>query len=289
MKRGAGLLGAILALWLAAWPVFADPPMWVIERKGARIVLFGSVHLLSPRAVWRTPALDAELARAESLWFEIPFDAQSRGQASATAAVDGLLPAGQTLRSLMTPTGRARLERIGPELGLTPDLLDRLRPWLAEVMITTAQAVSDGASEKLGVENQLQSIAPPELRRRAFETPAQQIGFFAGATLPAQLASLEDSLRQIEDDPNAFKTLEEAWTSGDVEALIAQAVEPMRREAPDLYDRLVTSRNRRWVTVIRGLLKRRERALIVVGVGHLVGPGGVPALLRAKGIRVEGP
>ena len=29
--------------------------------------------------------------------------------------------------------------------------------------------------------------------------------------------------------------------------------------------------------------------VVVVGVGHLVGPGGLPAMLRARGFKVEGP
>lgn len=285
----AARLAVGLAVWLAAWPALADPPMWVVERKGARIVLFGSVHLLSPEAVWRTKRLDDELARADQLWFEIPFDSGARGQASATAAIDGMLPPGQTLRSQLSETGRARLERVSAALGLSVQAIDRLKPWLAEVMLTTVDAQGEGASETLGVESQLQATAPARLARRAFETPAEQIGFFSGASVKDQLASLEESLRQMEDEPNAFKALEQAWTSGDVQALVEQAVEPMRKEAPGLYDRLVTSRNERWIKVIDNLLKRGQRAVIVVGVGHLIGPGGVPELLRAKGFHVEGP
>ena len=290
MKRITSLFAAALALWLAAWPALAEPPMWVVEAKGARIVLFGSVHLLSHRSDgWRTPELEAELAKTRSIWFEIPFDDASRAEASKAAGAQGLLPAGQTLRSQMTPEARARLERIAPKIGMDVALLDRLKPWLAEVMITTAQAVRDGASETLGVETQLQASTPPQVRRRAFESPAEQIGFFSGATMSDQQASLADTLRQIEEEPDAFAKLENAWTEGDVDTLVEEAVEPLKKQAPGLYDRLVASRNRRWVAVIEGLLKRKERAFIVVGVGHLVGPGGVPALLRAKGFRVEGP
>ena len=63
----------------------------------------------------------------------------------------------------------------------------------------------------------------------------------------------------------------------------------MKAKAPRLYRRLVTNRNRAWVATIEGLLKGSEQALIVVGVGHLVGPDSVPAMLRRRGFAVEGP
>jgi uncharacterized protein YbaP (TraB family) len=66
-------------------------------------------------------------------------------------------------------------------------------------------------------------------------------------------------------------------------------VEKLRREAPGAYRTLVVERNRRWADRIAQLLRDDKRIFIVVGVGHLVGPDSVPALLRARGIRVEGP
>ncbi len=56
-----------------------------------------------------------------------------------------------------------------------------------------------------------------------------------------------------------------------------------------MYERLVAARNRRWAVEIERLLKSGRRVLIVVGVGHLVGPDSVPALLRRRGVAVEGP
>ena len=50
--------------------VRADPAMWEARDADSRIVLFGSVHML-PRALeWRTPALDAAMARSEHVYFE---------------------------------------------------------------------------------------------------------------------------------------------------------------------------------------------------------------------------
>jgi uncharacterized protein YbaP (TraB family) len=37
------------------------------------------------------------------------------------------------------------------------------------------------------------------------------------------------------------------------------------------------------------MLAEPHTYFITVGAGHLLGPKGVPALLRAKGYRVEGP
>ena len=63
----------------------------------------------------------------------------------------------------------------------------------------------------------------------------------------------------------------------------------MIKSAPGVYRSLVVARNRRWVDAIMDRLNGKGEAVMVVGVGHLVGPDSVPALLRARGVSVDGP
>ena len=52
---------------------------------------------------------------------------------------------------------------------------------------------------------------------------------------------------------------------------------------------LIQRRNAAWTRAIAERLAGSGETVIVVGAGHLVGPDSVPALLRARGIKVEGP
>jgi uncharacterized protein YbaP (TraB family) len=288
MKRLAAALAAFLALAVAA-PAAADPPVWRIRKDGAEVTLFGSVHLLNPGQPWETPAVRRDLEQAGSVWFEIPLDPEARAAAGPLAAAKSLLPAGQTLSQRLSPKGRERLARAAAKVGLSAQAFAPMRPWFAETSLTILHLQARGATQGDGVEETLSGQAPAGAQRKAFETMEQQIGWLAGASDKEQVASLEETLRQIDEDPQAFDRLQKAWVDGDVAAIVREGVEPLREITPGLYQQLVVERNRRWTLEIERLLKTKERAFIVVGVGHLVGPDSVPAMLRRRGVAVEGP
>jgi uncharacterized protein YbaP (TraB family) len=52
---------------------------------------------------------------------------------------------------------------------------------------------------------------------------------------------------------------------------------------------LLDDRNQAWVPKITAMLREKHTFFITVGAGHLTGPKGVPALLRAAGYTVDGP
>ncbi len=285
-------LGALAGLWLAgcaAGEAEARPPMWVVRDADSEMVLFGSVHVLPPGLDWRPAELDAALAKADDLWFELPIDAASDARVGQLAATHGMLPEGKTLSSLLSPDGRARLEAVSRELGVSLPVIDRFEPWFAEVVLAGAQFLKAGADASSGVEKQISATAPASAQRRAFESPEQQIAIFDAAPLSEQIASLEESLRELQQDPQSYDKMVAHWMAGDLKALDDDALSPLREAAPGLYARLVTERNAAWIKAIRARLDGSGRTVVVVGVGHLVGRDGLPSQLRALGYSVEGP
>jgi hypothetical protein len=286
--RAGWLIAAAWLLFMPA-PALARPPVWTVTGGKGVLMLFGSVHVLPPGLDWRPPALITALQGADEVWFELPVDAATDEAAARLAVKRGELPAGESLFDHLTPLQGERLRNAATSLGIAPPALDAMRPWLAEVTLSLAVDARAGAKAEEGVEEQLQAAAPSTVRRRALETPGEQIGYLAGAAAADQVASLDETLTEIEQHPDAYRRLVDEWIAGDLAGLRADALEPLRRAAPALYRRLMTERNRRWSTVLQHRMGRRGLIVAVVGMGHLIGPDGVPALLRTRGFHVDGP
>ena len=289
-----GLSAGLGLVLLLAQPVLAQPPVWIVKDKNSRMILFGSVHVLpaGPQGQapgWMPPALSLALTKAQDIWFELPFDPAAAAQVSQLAMAKGMLPPGQSLSSQISPEGRERLTRIALRVGFRPDQLDRFQPWLAEASLAVAAFQLDGASGKDGVEQILSARLGPKVARKAFETPQEQIGFLASASPAEQLASLEETLRQIDEEPEAYRDLVQAWMDADLASLDREALEPVRNLTPGLYQTLIRQRNLNWTQTLRKRMAGRGTTVVVVGVGHLIGPDGLPAMLRAQGFSVEGP
>lgn len=279
---------ALAGLFATVSPAAAEPAVWTVKDADSTIVLFGSIHVLPPGMDWRPDALDAALDRADDLWFETDVGSDRDAESGLIARREGTMPGNAGLIALLTPEGRERLDRIAGKLGFAPAVLDGLKPWLADVTLSVAALAAQGAGVDDGVERTLIEAAP-RATRRTFETSAEQIAFFAGAPMKDQLASLEDTLRQLDEDPGYYDRLIRAWAAGDTGTIEALGLEPLRDISPTLYDRLIVQRNRRWAAAIEKRLAGSGETVIVVGAGHLVGKDSVPALLRARGLEVEGP
>lgn len=61
----------------------------------------------------------------------------------------------------------------------------------------------------------------------------------------------------------------------------------MRASRPQLYDVMLARRNQAWAEAPEAEMAGAGVQLVNVGALHMIGPDGLPALLRARGFRVE--
>lgn len=282
-------LAGLAAALLVAVPAHAEPPIWTVRDADSEMLIFGSIHVLPPGLAWRPAALDAGLKAADDLWFELPSGPEAEQEIARLAAASGILPPGQSLFRILEPQDAELLIRAADGLGVDKTTLDRLEPWLAEVALAGAAYKAAGGDTQYGVEKVVEAAAPAAVRRRAFETPAEQLRLFDQSPQAEQIASLNQTVRDLAEDPDAYSKLVRAWLEGDAGALDREALEPLRQASPGVFHRLVTQRNAAWATALDARLKGKGRTVVVVGVGHLVGEGSLPARLRALGYSVTGP
>jgi uncharacterized protein YbaP (TraB family) len=280
---------AALSVVLSCGAARAEPPMWRVTGPRGTAVLFGSIHLLPTGLAWRTEALSRALDEADELWFEIPIGGAEDARTAKLLMAKGALPHGDSLAGHLPPAMLRRVDDDAAGLGLDPAALDAMKPWLADATLSIAADARSGARTSEGVERQIDAWTPLSAKRRSLETAADQIGVLAGGAMDEQIDLLGVTLDELETEPDRYPVLVDAWSSGDLETLRREALDPLSAASPRAYRALITERNRRWAREIERRLRRGGHIVIVVGVGHLIGPEGLPALLRADGLGVTGP
>ena len=275
------LIAALLLSLLAAcsrgdWPDPA-PALWqVTGSAGQKGWLFGTIHALPDGAGWRTPVLETALEQAEPLVVEVGDLADAKAVQSVFARrayTPGLPP----LLARVPPADRPALAAALDGAGLKSGDLAPLEDWAAALTLANALRRGEVAN---GVDRALIAGAA---RVIALESVDEQLALFDTLPPAAQTALLRDAANEADapDDEGRIR----AWLSGDLAALERDATEGLLAD-PILRERLQTGRNRAWLPPITRLLDGGARPFVAVGAAHMLGPEGLPALLRARGYTV---
>lgn len=282
-------LAAVVALLVLAQAgvALAAPALWAVRDRDSTIYLFGTMHVLSSEADWRTPEYDKAMTDAAVVWFETDMDVDP-------AALTPLLVRHgfdfkTSLSSKVSPATMDAVRKALKAFPGPPALIDAMQPWTAALMIQMAPMMGGGYSGEAGADATLNRQAREAGQTvRYFETAEQQVRFFADLPQVAQVQFLEDSLNgsamDLGDDPGAMQA---SWIQGDVQVYGSALAATMRDERPELYDALIRRRNRAWVGVIAGEMRGRGVQMVNVGALHLVGEDGLVAQLRRRGFVVE--
>lgn len=265
-------------------PERAYPALWKVADKDTTIWLFGTIHALPPGIAWFDGKVATAFNGSQVLVTEIvqADPATMRAELMKRA----VLPAGQTLRGLLSPEEKTDYEAALARLGLPAGAFDSFEPWYAAVTLSLLPLMQDGFDTAHGVETTLDNRAGQlNLPHQGLETTEFQLAMFDTLPVDVQKRYLDqvvDGMPTVRDDLRAMIA---AWKQGDPTTLakLMNADE----DDPLLVKTLLTNRNRVWASWIRKRLKQPGTVFIAVGSGHLAGPGSVQEQLRKRGIRSE--
>ncbi len=286
IRRLAFGLASALLLWGCseadphaghAWPS-PSPALWQVTTGDGNVGwLFGTVHALPDGVDWQTEAVDEAFSEADLLVVEI---ADLRNVDASAAAFDqlaytsGLPPLLQRVSAQERPAVEALLDRAGA----SERDFAHMESWAASIVLSGAIRVGDTAN---GVDRTLLATGK---RNMALEGFAAQFALFDSLP-PEEQADLLASVAREANAPDRLAGLD-AWLSGDLAALEALGAEGVLGD-PDLRSALMDGRNKAWLDRIVPAFEADLKPFIAVGAAHMLGDEGLPALLAARGWKVE--
>ena len=267
------------------------PVLWTLKDDDTTLFVLGTVHLLRPDLVWRTPEIDAAIAAADTVVFEADTTSEQPGRdLMKFFSSEGMFSDGTQLTSLLTAPEIKQLEAALSEVGLPLEAMQPMRPWYAALNLSVMQMTQEGFDPSAGVEMKIEAEA--KAKGAAFvylETVDQQLGEFARLDTCAQVEFLMQSVQTMDRGAEMLDLLVSEWADGDTAGLGALMASPEEFGSVAAYDALLKNRNERWTPIIAGMLEAPGTRLIAVGAGHLAGEDSVIKMLRAKGYEVTGP
>lgn len=266
----------------AAAPAMAKgPALWKVADEDTTIYLFGTVHILPPELEWYDATIADALTGSDMIVTEIPMDAASEAAMGQLAQAKGTLPAGTTLRSLLTPEQTVTYEAALAKLGAPPAAFDQFKPWLTGLTMSLLPLIQQGYTPGAGVEKVLLSKVGDK-PQGALETAEFQLGIFDGMDQAAQVAFMMDAIEGMDEAAPMLNRMVTEWADGNPDKLAEVMNEGL--DDPAVAEALLYSRNANWAEWIDTRLDEPGTVFIAVGAGHLAGAKSVQDYLAEKGI-----
>ena len=292
LYRSAGRYFVFMALaaWLAtaeSAPAQEKSLLWQVSRDGNSMYLLGSIHYLRQEHYPLHATILKALDGSKKLILEVDLNAASAESAQKVTMEKAVYRDGSTLAKTVSAETYERAARRANELGLDMRILNPMKPWFAALTMMAIQLQRMGLEPRLGVDRHLAARAKSSGKPTGgLETLESQLSVFDRLSAKEQESMLRETVEELERLDKKINDIVATWLKGDADGLASLLLAGMR-EYPDLYEKILVERNRRWVGEIEKLIGQESGAMVVVGAAHVVGKDSVIEMLKVKGYRVE--
>lgn len=266
---------------------------WKITGNGLKkpSYLYGTIHMIPKKDYEMPDAVREALDNSKRVTFEIDMKELTNLRTQMSLMTKAFMPGNKTIKDLMTPEDYKFVKGKMAEKGLPGGMMERMKPmFLSTLFSSDEEGGGAGNGAITSVEMELyKSARRRKLETAGLETTAYQMSIFDSIPYEAQAKMLVDGLRATETETpgsgNQLDQLLKLYRDQDINAM--QSMISEEGEGMGAYEEiLLKKRNRNWIAPM-GKLMHDKPTIFAVGAGHLGGEGGVVALLRKAGYRVE--
>jgi uncharacterized protein len=260
--------------------------LWRITRGGHSSYLYGTMHVGKAEWVMPGPETMAALRATDTLALEMDL-MDPRIQAELNHEMTTLHGAA------LPPALEARMRRDAEALCVPWQGLAAMPPELQLAVLDLAAGREAELDPAYAADAVLAGLGHGAHKRMvSLETPAFQMQALVMKSPAETAAYVEDNLKDLEsaDALALLKRLAQAWADSDYAEIenYRQWCQCERTPAERaLMKRMLDERNPAMAAKIDALHRQGARVFAAVGSLHMVGQGGLPALLKKKGYTVE--
>lgn len=263
--------------------------MWEIQRDGKSAFIIGSLHMATESIYPLPGSMMRAFDESRIVVFEVDpqtMDATFKERFQQAGRAD----AGEKLLDLLSSDVAEKFKAAAYRNHIPISLIDNMKPWMAAVMLAANELMSggtNGVSPRFGLDQYFTAEAEKHGKEmRGLESGEDQLKLFTTMSDQLSLEFLEQTLDELSIAQSFMSKIVALWRLGDNTG-IWRMIEKEFEDFPAVYDQWLVARNQAWVVEIEKLIHEDARAFIVVGSAHVVGPDGLPELLRARGYEVN--
>jgi uncharacterized protein YbaP (TraB family) len=261
--------------------------LWSLQTKSSTVYFLGSLHLLKRDAYPLESVIEKAYATSQKIIFETDIAAMKDPVVQAKILELGLYPEGQNLYQNLDGGTRRLLENKLSGLGLPLEHFARFKPWVVALTLASLELQRLGFDPNYGIDIYFFHRAVKDGKEIGYLEPAEyQLNLFAKMNKQDQSSFLNQTLRDLELVLQLAGEIVSYWKTGDAESLHALLFKSFK-DYPNIHARLLIQRNKKWVSKIENVTREKKNVLVVVGVGHLVGPDGLLDLLKERGYKLK--
>lgn len=279
---GAGVAGAA-----GGTAVSPRHCLWEVSRGEQRLYMAGSIHFLKAEHYPLPAAIEEAYRNSEVLVLEIDMNSSFGDGQQTRMLVAGLFADERTLGEGLHSETLRKAQRCVDEMGLNMLMFEKFKPWMFAMTLAALKLEALGFQSEHGMDWHFLRRARQDGKPvRALETLEAQLGLFEELSEEQQDLFVRRTVEDLARFESQMETVVDAWLHGDMQAIDATLLDAFR-DTPELYALFVSDRNAAWVESIEAYLSSGRTHFLVAGAGHMAGRDGLPALLRARGYRVQ--